>query len=66
MKKIIILLAAFALLGGCSGNCGNKHTQSHKEKLHNKGVAIESHAPRHISGVTSEVARRASSATLKH
>ncbi|MDP5110683.1 MAG: hypothetical protein NWP47_04805 [Rickettsiaceae bacterium] len=66
MKKIITLLATFTLLGGCSGNCGNKHTNSHEEKLHNKGIPIESHAPRHISGVTSEAARRASSATLKH
>lgn len=66
MKKVITLLATFTLLGGCSGNCGNKHANSHEEKLHNKGIPIESHAPRHISGVTSEAARRASSATLKH
>lgn len=66
MKKVVTLLAASVLLVGCSGNYGNKHDHSHKKKLHNKGIAIESHAPRHISNVSKEVARRASSATLKH
>lgn len=65
MKKVVTLLAAFTLLVGCSGNYGSKHDHSNDKKLHNKGVAIESHAPRHMSDVTKEVARRASSATTK-
>lgn len=64
MKKIITILAASILLVGCKGNMyGQKH--DHKEKLHNKGVAIEKHAPRHVSDVNREVARRASSASTK-
>jgi hypothetical protein len=64
MKKIITILAASVLLVSCKGNMyGHKH--DHKEKLHNKGVAIEKHGPRHVSDVTREVARRASSASTK-
>jgi hypothetical protein len=65
MKKIITLLAASVLLIACKGNMygGDKHDQ--KEKLHNKGVAIEKHAPRHMDNVTRDVANRASSASLK-
>ena len=65
MKKVVTLIAALTLLVGCSGNYCSSHGHSHDKKLHNKGVAIESHAPRHVSDVTKEVARRASSATTK-
>jgi hypothetical protein len=64
MKKIITLLATSVLLLACKGNMyGDKN--NHKEKLHNKGVAIEKHAPRHMDNVTRDVANRASSASLK-
>ena len=65
MKKIVTMLAAATLLVGCSGNYGDKHNHQQGKKLHNKGVAIERHAPRHVSDVTTESARRASSATLQ-
>lgn len=65
MKKLVTLFAASILLAGCSGNYGNNHGHNHDKKLHNKGVAIESHSPRHMNNVTKEVARRASSATTK-
>lgn len=63
MKAIITLLSASILLIGCSGNYGNKPVHHHGKKLHNKGVAIEKHAPGHMSDVTREVARRAASAS---
>ena len=64
MKKIITLLTTSVLLVACKGNMyGNEHT--HEKKLHNKGVAIEKHAPRHMSDVSREVAARAAAASIK-
>ena len=57
MKKILIISVASLILVGC--NSAYKKTND-KEKLHNKGVAIETHAPTHANKVTQETARRAS------
>ncbi len=64
MRKIITLLTASVLLVACKGNMyGN--TNTHNEKLYNKGVAIEKHAPRHVSEVARNAAARAAAASTK-
>jgi len=64
MSKIIALLTVSILLVACKGNMyGNE--SNHEKKLHNKGVAIEKHASKHVSNVSRDVADRASAASRK-
>jgi len=64
MRQIITLLTASILLVACKGNMYGAE-QTHEKKLHNKGVAIEKHAPKHVSDVSREVAARAAATSIK-